>query len=337
MNRFSIFIAVFVLISAVVYAFFFATLFGEKKAIEGVQGPAFMFATLPDSDASAAISIFEIPTMSKRKAEDTSLPMHFLKKLGDPREYFDPILSSSGAYLAFNRNIGEPKQDKTNLVILAADGKERSVESGSAGDIGIGMLTPLQWSADEKTLYAFYTHATEGNIVGLVAIDVATLSQQRIEKIDDLRVSNYVFDEVGNTYGFEPHYRFRPEDEAQTTFYRISLTSGETKSFTLQQSSLDDLLTVDPSGRYLVYANGDDFNSRNIWMYDMETGEERALTENAVVNEILPWKDGYLVFLEESVNTPAEKTLVSYDVNSGIRKVLLENVTGTFRLLGWYP
>lgn len=331
--------------------------------------PSFVYSITNEPTRSAEIRLFEISTNTQHRISRFSLPTGTVPTIGFqsrdkllldvevPAEQFlitisnksvekirktdagfPVLLSPKGSFLAFNR----PREalggmlGETELVIRPTDGEDRILESGSIIDIGTGMLTPLVWSADERTLYAYRTHATEGDIVGLYAIDISTMEQRRIEKIDELQISRYVFDQRGNVYGFQPHYIYRPEDKAQTAFFRVSLDSGEVTSMTLRNSSLADIFTADPTGRYLVYANGDDFNARNVWLYDFETETEIPITENAVVYQMLPWNDGQLVFLEQSETGPTTTNLVLYDIKTGTRKVLVNGGRHYFTLIGWY-
>lgn len=333
--------------------------------------PAFAYTTVDEKNQTGGIRLFETTTGITRRIYDFSLPTPgtfpvvslgfrdsvFLdlglpeqfridiskqtaETISEPNMHLPTLRSPSGRHLAFNRSRSgtmEGFMEETDLVIQSQDGTEWSIDSGSVGDIGIGMLTPFYWALDEQTLYAQRVHATEGDIVGLVAIDVQTMEQRRIQKIDELGISRYVFDEQGNVYGFAPIYLFGSEEEAQHTLYRISLSTGEATSFSFTSSSISDTFTVDPAGRYLAYGNGDDANAQNLWVYDFTTGEEKAVTENAVVFQVLPWKDGMLVFREENAIPPMRGSLVSYTVATDTRKLLVAGEDVYLSLIDWYP
>lgn len=327
--------------------------------------PSFLYLAADSEHGTGTVNLFEIPTHIAHHVRDFSFsplgasPMAqlgfddtVLLALGAQEQYrlaistqtmesfqefslnFPAVRSPRGTYLAFNRAAGN-SDDQTELVIRSENGGEKSLESGSAGDIGVGMLEPLHWSPDEKVLYAHRIHATEGAIVGLYAIDIETMGVRRVTEVDDLGISGFVFDGQDNVYGFQELYRVGADDEAQHALYRISLTTGVVTSYTLE-FGIDGLFAADATGRFLAYADGDDAADRDLWIFDLMTGEQHPVTENAVVHQALPWNETKIVFLEESVRPLGSANIVSYDVETGVRQVLVDDGQ-YFALIGWYP
>lgn len=333
-----------------------------------VHPPSFLYNVLNKDDLTGEIRLFEIPAnfdhpvysfslLSADKTPTFSLRSNtsLVLDIETPKQYLIDIpkkaattikktdvslpflLSPSGSFRAYNQNVpGSDEKESTKLIIQSNDGSWRAIPSGSVGDFGTGMLVPLHWTSDEQILYAQRVQATEGDLVGLYAIDVSTLEVSRISMIDDLNISRYVFDAQSNVYGFQPFNRLRPEDSAQTKFFRVSLTTGEKTEFVLHRSALDDLFTIDPAGRYLIYADGSDFNTRDVWLYDISTGAERPITENTTVNDLLRWNEGKIVFLEENLAVPTSTSLVVYDVLKNSRQVVAGDTNSMIQLIGWY-
>lgn len=364
-----------IIIIIVVSAAIITVLFVNSRKEHDIQiplnplAPSFLYSISNEEEKSEEIRLFEIPTNNDYLIHGFSLTSpgivptisrlfqdkllldlessdQFLISISKRSVEIVPstdlgqsqLLSPNGTYLAFNRTKSDTVGllDDTELVIQSKNGEERTLESGSVGEIGVGLLTPLHWSEDEKKLYSYRGHATEGDIVGLYEIDVLTLEQNRIEAVDELGISKYVFDNLGNVYGFKPFYRIRPEDKLQNTFYRVSLTTGEVTDFTLQNSSLIDMYTIDHSGRFLAYANGDNFDSQDVWIYDLDSGEEYPVTNNAIVYDVLQWNDGKIVFIEHSASQPAQSKIIVFDYNKNTSNVIFEGEGEIIDLIGWY-
>lgn len=249
----------------------------------------------------------------------------------------EALRSPSGNSIAFTRFKTESEEEQ-ELVIRNVDGTEQMIDAGNFFDVEEGLLHPLHWSSDERTLYLDRVIPTGGYRIGLFALDGTTMELERIAKIDELGIARYVFDRAGNIYGFKLSETVGATGgDAPQEIVRLSLTDGSVTTFPLDRSGLADLLAVDAAGRYLAYANAAEF-ARDLWVYDLATGEERSVTENAVVHEVLGFSNGTLVFREESTTAPTTTDIVSYDIATGTRTVLVEGGSdAVVSLIDWYP
>ncbi|MFH0952593.1 MAG: hypothetical protein V1838_05475 [Patescibacteria group bacterium] len=244
------------------------------------------------------------------------------------------IITSDGKRVAYNR-LKEGADELTELIIKLSDGNERIIDSGSPYEIGVGMLKPIYWTADGQTLYAKKVHATEGDIIGLYSIDIQSLTLKRIDAIDELEISRYIFNEIDNVYGTKPIIRFSDDEEPARTIYRMSLDTHSITEFTLHNSGIDGLEAVDPSGRFIAYTYSMAEDGPGLWVYDTINRTEQLVISGMVPVTVLDWRGDEIIYLGNSIKGPTASTIYKYDLSTNSNITLVNKKYEHLQLIGW--
>lgn len=202
------------------------------------------------------------------------------------------VFSPNKSKIAYLDYLIEHGDSKPFIIIKDIITSEKKILSASVEQTE-GILNPLAWTPDEKSIYANIVPKIQGNIYGLVQINSETLETKRNKIVDDLKLTNLSFDESLNVYGI----KIDDWPEA-TTFYKVSSLDNSVSQYNLRNSQIDFLTGMNKSGEYLVYYSQPDNGSfEELWVYDVKNQLEKKLTDAVVSNSI--WQNIQLLFVEQ--------------------------------------
>lgn len=197
--------------------------------------------------------------------------------------------------LAYIRKVGENNTQSSDfeLVIRDNNGTEKTLNAGS-GYTEPGMLRPRAWAPNENYIYADRVIETDGFELGLEKINTKTLQVEDIQKVSELGLVNYIFDQQDHVFSLraediDPYTRKTSE-----RIIRLTLSTEAETSFTLEKTRTGRLFATDSQGRYIAYEHYGKGEQSELWVYDTAQETEIFVTKERVADNVFWNKDTIL-------------------------------------------